>query len=110
MRAPLRADAPVVRPAAHPRPGGIERLGARVNAGSVTRDVDAGYTALLDVIESFKETSVDVFCWRVECLEAAGYDATASLSLARRYDVDLREACDLVTAGCSQELALRILR
>jgi len=81
-----------------------------VKAGSVTRDVDAGYAALLDIIGSFKTASVDVYCWRVERLEEAGYDAPTSLSLARSYDVDLHRACDLLASGCPQDLALRILR
>ena len=47
--------------------------------------------------------------WRAEALERAGYDAPAARELAARLDVDLHRATDLLLAGCSQDLALRIL-
>jgi hypothetical protein len=47
--------------------------------------------------------------WRMEVLEASGYDRRASAILACRKDVDLHQAISLVQNGCSPELALRIL-
>ena len=47
--------------------------------------------------------------WRVEELERAGYDAAQAQVFARRPEVDLHLAVDLVARGCAHELALRIL-
>ena len=47
--------------------------------------------------------------WRAEALERAGYEPRAAAELARRLDIDLHRASDLLAAGCSQELALQIL-
>ena len=47
--------------------------------------------------------------WRAEQLEMAGYGAQAAAKLARRYDVDLHHAIDLLASGCEPELALKIL-
>jgi len=47
--------------------------------------------------------------WRADELERAGYDSRAASTLARRHDVDLHRAVDLVRRGCSPELALQIL-
>ena len=47
--------------------------------------------------------------WRAEQLEMAGYGAQAAAKLARRYDVDLHIAIDLLASGCDPELALKIL-
>ena len=47
--------------------------------------------------------------WRAAELERAGYDTGAARLLAGRADVDLHHAIDLLRAGCSHELALRIL-
>ena len=47
--------------------------------------------------------------WRAEALEKVGYDPESALMLASRPAVDLHQAVELVEAGCSPELALRIL-
>jgi len=47
--------------------------------------------------------------WRADELERAGYDARAAATLARRHDVDLHRAADLLRNGCPPELALQIL-
>jgi hypothetical protein len=47
--------------------------------------------------------------WRIGELERAGYDAAQAQVLARRMEVDLHHAVDLVGRGCPPELALRIL-
>ena len=55
-----------------------------------------------------EETDV-VEAWRAEQLEHAGYGSQDAAKLARRSDVDLHQAVELVRRGCSAELALRIL-
>jgi hypothetical protein len=47
--------------------------------------------------------------WRAEELERAGFDAEGAAALARRLDVDLHGAVQLVERGCPPELALEIL-
>jgi len=47
--------------------------------------------------------------WRAEQLEMAGYGAQAAAKIARRYDIDLHIAIDLLASGCEPELALKIL-
>ena len=48
--------------------------------------------------------------WRAEALERAGYEPRMAAELASRLDIDLHLATDLLAAGCSQELAVQILR
>jgi len=59
-------------------------------------------------MEVREETQL-VEAWRAEQLEMAGYGAQAAAELARRYDVDLHHAIDLLASGCEPELALKIL-
>jgi hypothetical protein len=47
--------------------------------------------------------------WRAEQLEFAGYGPWDAASLARRHDIDLHVAVDLVRQGCPADLALKIL-
>lgn len=47
--------------------------------------------------------------WRAEQLELAGYGPRDAAKLARRHDVDLHVAVDLVRQGCPANLALKIL-
>ncbi|MBA2475652.1 MAG: hypothetical protein H0V40_06830 [Actinobacteria bacterium] len=47
--------------------------------------------------------------WRMAALERAGYPGELAEQLARRHDVDLHTAIQLLERGCSPELALRIL-
>jgi hypothetical protein len=47
--------------------------------------------------------------WRVEELERAGYAVRDAKRIATRHDIDLHFAVDLITSGCSHELALQIL-
>jgi hypothetical protein len=47
--------------------------------------------------------------WRAEALERAGYPPQAAASLAARTDVDLHLAAELLSKGCTTELALQIL-
>jgi hypothetical protein len=55
-----------------------------------------------------EETDV-VEAWRAEQLESAGYRPEEAAKLARRPDVDLHVAIDLLRQGCPAELALQIL-
>jgi hypothetical protein len=48
--------------------------------------------------------------WRATELERAGYPADVAAELAGRMDVDLHLAVELLSKGCSPELALNILR
>lgn len=47
--------------------------------------------------------------WRIDALIAAGYPQEEAFLLAKRPDVDLHRACDLLASGCSVKLAIRIL-
>jgi hypothetical protein len=48
--------------------------------------------------------------WRATELERAGYPPAVAAELASRTDVDLHLAVEMLTKGCSPELALNILR
>jgi hypothetical protein len=58
--------------------------------------------------EVFDETEL-VEAWRAEQLELAGYGAAAAAKLAMRQDVDLHVAVEMLSRGCSPDLALKIL-
>jgi len=47
--------------------------------------------------------------WRVAALERAGYSPAEAAEVARRHDIDLHQATDLLGRGCPADLALRIL-
>jgi hypothetical protein len=51
----------------------------------------------------------DIYCWRMEELERAGYSAVVADVLATHPEVDLHLACDLLARGCSERLAYSIL-
>jgi hypothetical protein len=50
-----------------------------------------------------------VEAWRLAELERAGYSRDVAGEIARRHDIDLHMAVDLVKGGCTPELAARIL-
>ena len=50
-----------------------------------------------------------VEAWRLAELERAGYSRDLAQEIARRHDIDLHMAVDLVLGGCTPELAARIL-
>jgi hypothetical protein len=47
--------------------------------------------------------------WRREELERAGYSIDLARRIARRHDIDLHAAIELVDRGCPAEIAARIL-
>ena len=47
--------------------------------------------------------------WRADALVRAGYDAEGAALIARRADVDLHAAVELIGQGCPVDLALEIL-
>jgi hypothetical protein len=56
-----------------------------------------------------REETDPVEDWRAEQLEFAGYGPRDAARLARRQDIDLHLAVDLVRQGCPADLALKIL-
>jgi hypothetical protein len=61
--------------------------------------------------EEVSETEHDpeVFDWRFEQLQCAGYSAAEAWSIAAARDADLRLAVRLLTEGCPPRTAMRIL-
>jgi hypothetical protein len=52
---------------------------------------------------------IDIYCWRMEQMLAAGYSHIIAGVLAENTEVDLHAACDLIVAGCPEATAYRIL-
>jgi hypothetical protein len=50
-----------------------------------------------------------VLDWRFDMLEAGGYNPVAALALANSQNIDLHVAVGLITNGCPEDTALRIL-
>ena len=63
----------------------------------------------VEQLEQDGPTAEAVVAWRFEQLCAVGYDRRSARLLARRVDIDLHRAVDLLKDGCSQGLALEIL-
>ena len=61
-------------------------------------------------LQEREATHEEIFSWRLEQLALAGYGPGEAKLLARRTDVDLHQATDLLRNGCSPELAVAILR
>jgi hypothetical protein len=51
----------------------------------------------------------EIFSWRLEQLERAGYSHTHAVSLAENLLIDLHRACELVVRGCPERTAYLIL-
>ncbi len=51
----------------------------------------------------------EILSWRLEQLTLAGYGLREAKLLARRSDIDLHQATDLIRNGCPSELAVAIL-
>jgi hypothetical protein len=52
---------------------------------------------------------VEIWAWRVEQLERAGYSRPVAHRLADDGEVDLHVACDLLARGCPEPTAFAIL-
>ncbi len=63
----------------------------------------------VEQLEQAGPTAKAVVAWRFEQLRRVGYDHRGARLLARRVDVDLHRAVDLLQEGCTKELALEIL-
>jgi hypothetical protein len=63
----------------------------------------------VEQLEQGGPTAKAVVAWRFEQLCRVGYERREARRLARRVDIDLHRAVDLLHDGCSQELALEIL-
>ena len=50
-----------------------------------------------------------IYCWRVEVLERVGYTGAFAHMLAENTAIDLHQACQLKTRGCSDSTAYAIL-
>ena len=65
----------------------------------------------MPAVDEYFETELErVERWRTEALQRAGFDERSAIELAGRQDIDLHQAISLLEAGCSADLALRILR
>jgi hypothetical protein len=47
--------------------------------------------------------------WRAKELRRAGYEREVAREIARKLEIDLHRAIDLLKSGCPQETAARIL-
>jgi hypothetical protein len=56
-----------------------------------------------------RERAVDIYCWRVEVLEQVGYTGAFAHMLAENTAIDLHQACQLKTRGCTDTTAYAIL-
>jgi hypothetical protein len=71
---------------------------------------EQGKTMTAAQLEEQETTTEEVVVWRFEQLLEAGYEKRSARILARRRDVDLHQAVELVARGCPQDLAFSILR
>jgi hypothetical protein len=69
-------------------------------------EVLAEYEELLTLLDV---RDVDVYCWRVEQLERAGYSDAVAHLIADSTEIDLHLACSLLARGCSEQTAYAIL-
>ena len=55
------------------------------------------------------QRDIEIYCWRVEQLERAGYSGAFAHMLAEDDEVDLHLACNLMAQGCTEQTAYAIL-
>jgi hypothetical protein len=55
------------------------------------------------------DRTAEIFAWRLDQLERAGYRHTLAVSLAEDLTIDLHSACDLLARGCADATAFLIL-
>jgi hypothetical protein len=53
--------------------------------------------------------AVEIYAWRVQQLERAGYSRSLAHELAENTEVDLHVACDRLVRGCPEPTARAIL-
>jgi hypothetical protein len=53
--------------------------------------------------------AIEIYGWRVEQLQRAGYSDSVAHELADDAEVDLHLACDLLHRGCPEQTAYAIL-
>ena len=66
-------------------------------------------TMTIAALKTTRLSDEEVVAWRVEQLLRAGADSFCAVILARRSQVDLHEAVDLLERGCPSKIALEIL-
>jgi hypothetical protein len=72
-------------------------------------DAFAETLAAQALVRAIPVETLDVYCWRVEQLEQAGYSDAIAHVLAENAQVDLHAACGLIARGCPEHLAYEIL-
>jgi hypothetical protein len=90
-------------------PGPPSRIGGDGGAASsdpLGKEANVTETQLQEREAALEE----IFSWRLEQLELAGYAPAQAKVLAERSDIDLHAATDLLRNGCPPELAVAILR
>ena len=90
-------------------PGPPSRIGGDGGAASfdpLWEEANVTQTQLQEREAAQKE----ILSWRLEQLTLAGYGPDEAKLLARRSDIDLHAATDLLRNGCPPELAMAILR
>jgi hypothetical protein len=55
------------------------------------------------------DAAFEIYWWRLEQLQHAGYSDVLAHELAASNEVDLHLACDLLARGCSEQTAFAIL-
>jgi hypothetical protein len=65
--------------------------------------------ACLEEPVSLGGEALQVYSWRLEELQRAGYTHAYACRLAEDGQIDLHRACLLIAAGCAQYTAYRIL-
>jgi hypothetical protein len=62
-----------------------------------------------DAEPSVLEAATELYAWRLEQLERAGYSREHADPLAQDDTVDLHRACDLLERGCPERTAFLIM-
>jgi hypothetical protein len=75
-----------------------------VDSKVITQEVAVEYTPSVQEVRA-----AEVYCWRFDQLERAGYSSDLAHCLAEDNTIDLHLACELLERGCPQGTAVRIL-
>jgi hypothetical protein len=60
-------------------------------------------------VEQLEAGAIEVYWWRLEQLQSAGYSDLHAHELAASNEVDLHVACDLLGRGCPEFTAFAIV-